>query len=73
MDQIEATSRLNMFVTKEFENAMKLAKESDKRRQEGKTLGPLDGIPVGIKDIFCTKNSPTTAASTMLEGKEIQL
>lgn len=43
------------------------AVESDIRHKEGKTLGPLDGTPIAIKDNFCTKSFPTTCASNMLK------
>jgi aspartyl-tRNA(Asn)/glutamyl-tRNA(Gln) amidotransferase subunit A len=67
--QIEATRALNMFVHTDFERALRLAEESDKRREIGATRGALDGIPVGIKDIFCMEDVPTTAASKMLESE----
>jgi aspartyl-tRNA(Asn)/glutamyl-tRNA(Gln) amidotransferase subunit A len=47
--------------------AFKQAEESDKRRKEKKTLGPLDGIPYALKDVFCVKGMKTTAASKILE------
>ncbi|KAJ0402036.1 hypothetical protein ATCC90586_010184 [Pythium insidiosum] len=68
IEQIEATTRLNMFVWTDFERALRLAEESDERRRRGASLGLLDGIPVGVKDIFCMENVPTTAASKILEG-----
>ena len=43
------------------------AKESDERYFKGTTL-PLDGIPIAMKDLFCTKGVPSTAASHILEG-----
>lgn len=39
--------------------ALAEAKESDERRAKGKTLGPLDGIPYGVKDLLATKGIPT--------------
>ncbi|RLN96450.1 hypothetical protein BBJ28_00025424, partial [Nothophytophthora sp. Chile5] len=68
IDQIEATRPLNMFVSTDFERAMQLARNSDARRVAGETRGMLDGIPVGVKDLFCMENVPTTAASKILEG-----
>ena len=46
--------------------ALTAAAEIDARRARGETLGPLAGIPVGIKDMICTQGVPTTAASKML-------
>ncbi len=49
------------------DDALKQAEESDLRRRKGETRGPLDGIPVGIKDILAVKNQPLTCASRILE------
>lgn len=68
IDQIEATTKLNMFVYTDNERALQFAKESDARRASGQTRGALDGIPIGVKDIFCMENVPTTACSKILEG-----
>ncbi|WP_409202339.1 Asp-tRNA(Asn)/Glu-tRNA(Gln) amidotransferase subunit GatA [Suttonella sp. R2A3] len=64
----EHDSALNSFIRVEAEHAKQAARESDKRRATGKALSPLDGIPMAHKDLFCTKNIPTTAASKMLES-----
>lgn len=69
IDQIESTKKLNMFVWTDFERALRLAKESDARRAAGQAKGKLDGIPIGVKDLFCMENVPTTAASKILEGE----
>lgn len=66
--QIEATRALNMFVWTDLERSMELARESDARRARGEARGPLDGVPVGVKDIFCMEGVPTTAASRILDG-----
>ena len=55
-----------LFVNKE--GALKTARESDERRKAGKALGKLDGIPIALKDLFCTKGVETTAASNILKG-----
>ncbi|ETW07667.1 aspartyl/glutamyl-tRNA(Asn/Gln) amidotransferase, A subunit, variant 1 [Aphanomyces invadans] len=69
MDQIEATRGFNMFVATTFDAALEHAAEADKRRRDGRARGPLDGIPVGVKDIFCMRNAvPTTACSKILQG-----
>jgi aspartyl-tRNA(Asn)/glutamyl-tRNA(Gln) amidotransferase subunit A len=59
---IENNSRLNSFVTKNFEKAVEKAKECDKNIQNNKAK-KLEGIPLGIKDLFCTKGIRTTACS----------
>jgi aspartyl-tRNA(Asn)/glutamyl-tRNA(Gln) amidotransferase subunit A len=64
---IEKNRHLNAFIVETPELALKQAAESDERRNAGKA-GALDGIPMGIKDLFCTKGVQTTAASKILEG-----
>mgnify|MGYP001228332076 FL=1 len=64
---IEAARQLNAFITETPELALRQADEADARRSRGKPL-PLDGIPVAIKDLFCTEGVPTTAASHILDG-----
>ena len=44
-----------------------MAKESDEKIQKGSDLGILEGIPIGMKDLFCTDGVKTTAGSKMLE------
>lgn len=68
IDQIEATKKLNMFVFTDYEHALELARKSDARRAAGQAKGNLDGIPIGVKDLYCMENVPTTAASKILEG-----
>lgn len=65
IDNIEQNTKVNAFVTKSFEIAKQQASEADKRYASGNSL-PLDGIPLGIKDLFCTKNIRTTACSKIL-------
>ncbi len=64
---IEQNRHLNAFITESFEVAMTSAKKSDENIAAGK-IGDLEGIPLGIKDLFCTKNIRTTSASKMLEN-----
>ena len=58
---------INAYITKTFEVAREQAKESDKRYKSGKPLSKLDGIPMALKDVFCTDGVKTTAASKILE------
>lgn len=56
---------LNAYITVDAENALKKAEEFDNSTDKEKKLG---GIPVAVKDIFSTKQMPTTAASNILDG-----
>lgn len=58
---------LNAYLTFSFDIAKAQAKESDARYAAGGTLRALEGIPLAIKDMFCTKGIRTTAASKILE------
>src|ERR1700751_4558182 len=58
---------LNAFITETPEKAREMAKASDARRAAG-TAGLLEGVPLAIKDLFCTEGVQTTAASHILEG-----
>lgn len=62
---MEETRHLNAYITETPELALEAAKESDKRIAAGK-MGALEGIPIGMKDLFCTKGVRTTAASKIL-------
>lgn len=64
---IEQNGHLNSFITKTFDIALDQAKKSDQKIYAGKG-GDLEGIPMGIKDIFCTKDIRTTNGSKMLEN-----
>ncbi|VVC31276.1 Amidase signature domain, partial [Cinara cedri] len=59
--------KLNAFITKTPEIAMKAAKAADENFSKREN-SPLMGIPVGVKDLFCTAGIKTTAASKMLEN-----
>jgi aspartyl-tRNA(Asn)/glutamyl-tRNA(Gln) amidotransferase subunit A len=65
--QAEKARDLNIFITESFERARDDAKASDARRAKGET-GLVEGIPLAIKDLFCTKGVLTTAASHILDG-----
>lgn len=59
--------KLNCYITKTFDRAIIDSKKSEQRYINGNYL-PLDGIPIGMKDLFATKGIRTTAASKMLEN-----
>ena len=58
---------LNAFIIETPDHALTAADAADKARAEGNIL-PLSGIPLGIKDLFCTAGYQTTAASHILGG-----
>ncbi len=60
--------RVHAFLHLDEEDALSQAKASDERRAKGETRGPLDGIPVGMKDVISVKDQPLTAASKILEN-----
>tara|TARA_Y100001970_G_C14254625_1_gene874326 strand:- start:4479 stop:5936 length:1458 start_codon:yes stop_codon:yes gene_type:complete len=62
---IEKSKKLNNFITTCFETSLKKAKEFDKNKNYD---GLLPGIPMAVKDLFCTKNVRTTAGSKILEN-----
>lgn len=58
---------INAFVTVDREKSLKMAKDADARIAAG-TAGPLTGIPVAQKDIFCAEGWRTTCGSRMLDN-----
>lgn len=63
---VDGSDKLNAFVHKTPELAMEQAKAADARQNAG--APSLNGIPLGIKDLFCTKGVASQAASKILEG-----
>ena len=64
----ELNPTLNVFLSVDADAALEAARGLDARRAAGEELGPLAGIPVGVKDNFCTTDHPTTCGSRMLDG-----
>ena len=58
--------RVQAFNSFDAEDALAQARASDARRAAGQALGPLDGIPIGLKDVIAVKDQPLTASSKML-------
>lgn len=60
--------RLNAFAAvKPAEILLAEASRVDRRRRSGEMLGPLAGIPIGLKDVYLTRDLPTTASSKVLD------
>lgn len=68
--KVSAAKQLNAFIVETPDHAIAAARAADAARAAGETLKPLAGVPIGMKDLFCTKGVQTTAASHMLEGFE---
>ena len=69
IDAIEKARALNAYVLETPERALAMAKASDERIARGEAR-PLEGIPLGIKDLFCTEGVVSTAGSNILDGFE---
>lgn len=63
----EVDDRIGAFLHRDFADARAQADAADARRQAGQSLGPLDGIPIAIKDVLAVEGQPLTCASRMLE------
>ena len=68
VDVVAAAKPLNAFLVETPAQALAAADAADAARAAGQPLGPLAGVPIGMKDLFCTRGVPATAASHILEG-----
>jgi aspartyl-tRNA(Asn)/glutamyl-tRNA(Gln) amidotransferase subunit A len=59
---------INAYITVAADLALSSAEEADKRLASGRDVTPLTGVPVAVKDIFCTRGLKTTCGSKILEG-----
>ena len=70
LDSSELTAEdekcVHAFITLTEESAREQAREVDRKLAAGEDPGPLAGIPFSVKDIFCVKGTPSTAASRIL-------
>ena len=67
LSRFEAAKELNAVITLTADKARDMAKASDARLAKGEG-GALEGVPLGIKDLFCTEGTLTTAGSHILDG-----
>ena len=65
---VAAAKALNAFIVETPEKALEAADAADRTRAAGEALKPLSGVPIGMKDLFCTEGVQTTAGSHILEG-----
>lgn len=59
----------NAFILVDGDGARRAARDADDARQRGVDRGPLDGIPISVKDLIDVAKQPTTAASLALDGR----
>lgn len=68
LDRVESRNgEINAYVTVDREHTLSMAESSDKRIKDGNPR-LIEGVPLGIKDLFCTKGVRTTACSHILDG-----
>jgi len=65
VDRAEKSKKINAYVTENFENCLKLSKEFDDKPNFDLKL---PGIPIAVKDLFCTNEVRTTAGSNILNN-----
>ena len=69
LDRIEATEpRVRAYATVARAEALRAAGEAERAIRRGEYRGPLHGIPIALKDLYCTAGIPTEAGSTILRG-----
>ena len=67
VDKVAAAKLLNAFLVETPDHALAAADAADAARVAG-TLRPMSGVPIGMKDLFCTRGVAATAGSRILEG-----
>lgn len=68
LKKAKESSKYNAFITITADEAEKNSQKSFERYSAQKPLSEIDGVPIAIKDNFCTKNITTTCASNMLKS-----
>src|SRR5690348_630479 len=64
-----AQDTIGAFVTFTEEQALSAAEQADRDFAQGRDRGPLQGVPLGIKDILATHDAPSTASSRVLDPR----
>lgn len=64
----EKDGEINAYLAIQRDEALETARKIDRRIAQGEPVGPLAGIPLGIKDAICTRGLETTCGSRILEG-----
>jgi Asp-tRNA(Asn)/Glu-tRNA(Gln) amidotransferase A subunit family amidase len=67
IDELEA--RVQAWAFLDRDHAMGQAEAADRHRKQGKAVGPLHGVPIGVKDIFDTGDMPTELGSPLWAGR----
>jgi aspartyl-tRNA(Asn)/glutamyl-tRNA(Gln) amidotransferase subunit A len=67
LEAIERAKALNAFIVTTADRALQMAEASDARLAKGQG-GPLEGLPIGVKDLYATKGVHTQACSHILDG-----
>jgi aspartyl-tRNA(Asn)/glutamyl-tRNA(Gln) amidotransferase subunit A len=69
LDRVSLTdAKVHAFLHVAADRAVRAARAVDAKRAAGERLGPLAGVPLAIKDVFTTKDMPTTCGSRILDG-----
>ena len=69
LDRIEKARADNVFITVMADRALAEARQAEARYKRNEPLSPLDGVPIGWKDIFDVAGAPTTAGSKLFGGR----
>lgn len=64
----EVDGRVDAYTQRWDDTARAMAAKVDEKKAKGEPLGPLAGVPVGLKELLCTRVGKTTCASKMLEN-----
>lgn len=68
IDRVSAAKQLNAFLVETPDHAINAARSVDESRAKGETLGKMAGVPIGMKDLFCTEGVEARSASAILDG-----